>query len=572
MIYLNKWPTRFPKIVGLDIETTGLDPFQDEIIALGVSDGKNTVILTEDYERVVALLEDESTLKVIHNALFDLSFLLYRYPCRPRAVWDSMLVERVIFNGQQIGNALDEVLARRCHVLLDKTIREQFIDHNGPLTDEMLAYIEQDVLHLPELYAQQMQDVQERGLGRIVGLENGALLPTVQMYLTGVGFDLELWDQYRTQIEETLDVLRQQMLVDLGPEFAIEVERKKKGVPYVQTIPADEINFAAWQQLLPTLRKLGLKVQSTDRATLEKYAERHPFVQSLLDYKKWLKMSTWKWDEMISPVTGRIHPDWNQIGTITGRFSGNLQQVPRPQPNRPNMRALFRPRPEHVIIAADFSQQEPRLLAGISQDRKMIDAANELDIYIAFARAIWNEEIDKKDPRRQLTKTGVLATMYGGQADGLAPKMNISVQECQTFQDAVRRTFPVAYQWGNRQLREVKARGYTLTMWGRRSYFPDLRTKKDWQIANDARNYPIQGSGADMLKLSMIKIRDIIERHKFDASFMIALHDEIVLTVRADQGEELLPLVLKAMEEAGHDICPDVFFPAEGKVGQLWDH
>ena len=137
-----------------------------------MSDGKNTVILTEDYERVVALLEDESTLKVIHNALFDLSFLLYRYPCRPRAVWDSMLVERVIFNGQQIGNALDEVLARRCHVLLDKTIREQFIDHNGPLTDEMLAYIEQDVLHCRVV---RPTDAGRSGarVRRIVGLENG---------------------------------------------------------------------------------------------------------------------------------------------------------------------------------------------------------------------------------------------------------------------------------------------------------------------------------------------------------------------------------------------------------------
>ncbi|NLI34896.1 MAG: hypothetical protein GX416_00005, partial [Bacteroidales bacterium] len=510
--------------------------------------------------------------KIIHNSQFDLSFLMYRFPCRPKNIWDSMLVERVIFNGQNLGNALDEVAARRLGVLLNKETRESFIGYEGELTEEQCQYLEQDVIHLPAIMESQKKDIAERGLGKIVSLENGVAVPIAEMNIAGIGFDLTLWDETQKQIEDVLGALNQQLLDLLGDEFFIEVERTKKGEKYTQKIVLNDINLGSHAQLKVVLHKLGMKVQNTARPTLERYSEKSEFVAQLLEYKRWLKMSTWHWDDMINPATHRIHPDWNQIGTITGRLSSNIQQVPRPSPGRPNMRNLFRPKENHKFIIIDYGQQEPRILSFVSQDRKMIEAANEKDIYIAFARAIWNEEIEKKDPRRQLAKMGVLATTYGGSPDGLAPKLGITVDECFEFQQAVKRAFPTAYAWGNNQLRIAKSRGYVTSVLGRRAYFPDIRTKKDWQIANDARNYPIQMTGADLLKASTIRISNIIEEHKFDACVVLMYHDEVVLSVNKDHGEDLFVLATDAMQKVGSEMCPGVLFPVEGKLSDQWDH
>lgn len=572
MLHMNQWPTRFPKVVGLDIETTGLDLTQDKILAIGISDGNHSAIIQDDFGRVVDLLENKDVVKVIHNALFDLQFIMFNYPCIPKNIWDSMLVEHVIFNGQKLGNGLEEVLARRMGVLLNKEVRETFIKHEGDITEEQALYLEEDVKYLPALRESQMKDVAERGLGKIVALENGAVIPTTQMKVTGSGFDLDLWGEVREQIGALLQQIEENMVLVLGLDFFVEVETAKGLTRY----NVEDINHRSTKQVLSVVTKLGFKTTTTSADTfLEPNKDKHPYIALLLEHRMWTKMYTRKWKDFISPVTNRIHAGWKQIGTITGRFSCKeppLQQVDRPAPDRPNIRKLFTARPNNLLLSADWSQQEPRLLSGISKDNKMMEAANEDDIYIAFAKQIWGVEINKKDPRRQLTKTGVLATSYGSQADGLHLKMGISLQECEDFQAAVKRAFPVAYAWGNSQTRVVKSRGYTMTAWGRRSYFPDIRRKKDWQIANDARNYPIQGSGADMLKLAMIKIYDIINKMKFNASFMLVVHDEVVLTVAEDQAQDLLVLVLKCMQEAGSEICPGVYFPAEGKVSTLWEH
>src|SRR5690606_7095974 len=111
-------------------------------------------------------------------------------------------------------------------------------------------------------------------------------------------------------------------------------------------IPVNEIKWNAWQQLKPALHKVGVKVNSTQRGTLEERQDQHPLIPLVLEYKTWFKMLGWHWDEFINPITGRIHPNWNQLGPITARFScsdPNMQQIPRPDGIRPNFRSLFLP-------------------------------------------------------------------------------------------------------------------------------------------------------------------------------------------------------------------------------------
>ena len=351
----------------------------------------------------------------------------------------------------------------------------------------------------------------------------------------------------------------------------------KDGQPYLKEVEARDINFRSVKQHKAILNKLGIKVHSTKRDILEKYIDRHPFVEHLIEHRSYAKIMDWHWQDFLDS-SGRLHPDYNQIGTVTGRPScakPNVFQIPRPRPDRPNLRILFLPMEGHLLIDCDYSQQEPRILAHLSQDPAMVKAANEEDIYIAFAKAIWHEDIDRKDPRRQLIKTFVLATSYGSQAKGLSTKLRMSLEDTQRFMNEWIDTFPVAYRWGNAQIGNVVQKGYTVTAYGRRAYFPTIQYfgQDDlWRFANDARNYPIQGTGADMLKLAQVLIYDRIRQQKLDAHFMITPYDELVLTARKDQAEETFELVKSSMEEAGHTICPSVAWVVEGSVGEVWEH
>ncbi len=601
MYKLNTLPIFPPSVVGLDIETTGLDRFQCHIRAIGLSDGYNTWILTENFERIVPILEDPNCIKIIHNADFDLTVICNKYKCKPSNIWDTLIVERLIWCGFQVDHKLDDVLARRLSVMLDKSVRETFIDYEGPLTNEQLNYLENDCKYLVPLYKEQNKEISEKGLGRVVALENHVILPVLDMTLTGVGFNLKLWEGESSdnigmlqEIKNTVTRIEHDIIRCLGYEFYIEVEKKKtrsvkkvkESYIVVEKINVEEINFGSPAQLLKVLNKLGIEVSTTGHEMLEKLVDEHPFISLLLEYKKWNKMSSWNWTKFINPDTGRIHPSWKQSGPDTGRFAcgdPNLQQVPRPSSEKdengnnkyPNMRTLFTGLPGHVLITADYSQQEPRILAGVSGDPAMLKAAQESDIYSAFAREIYKKEVGKKDPERQLTKTGVLATAYGSREKGLAPKLGVTVDETKEFQHKVHAAYPVAMSWGNSQVKIVKACGFSKTLTGRRRYFPEIKSVSNdqlWKYDNVCRNNPIQGTGADATKYALWKIYKLINEGNYDAHIIMTIHDEIVVSVRKDQAEELYPKVIEAMETAASTVCPGVKFIAEGKISEIWEH
>lgn len=574
MYKLNTLPFFPPDIVALDIETTGLDRFNDKIVAVGLSDGNETWILTERFERICSLLENPDVLKIIHNADFDLTFICRDYGCKPQNIYDTLVIERILNNGYEIPNKLEEVLARRFGILVDKSLQTSF-EVGQELTEAQCEYLRNDVVSLLQLREVQLKDIEETSIEKIRDLENDVILPVLDMTMVGIGFNETDFYRERDKITGVLDDLQTQIQHLLGADFYIEVSRKSKGDTYTEQIPLEQINYRAWQQTLPLLQKLGLKIKDTREATLLSVKDQHPFVPLLLEHKEWSGRLKWHWDDFIA-ADGRIHPKWNQTGTDTGRFSSqdpNIQQIPRPEPNKPNFRALFKPLDGHTLICADFSQQEPRILAHVSQDPAMIEAANESDIYIAFARTVWGKEIKKGDPERQLAKTGVLATFYGVYPKKLAEQMGISVQEATALRKKILRSYPVAARWGDKQLRNLVMYGYTQTVWGRRRYFPEAKqTKKDriWIFANRARNTPIQGTGADVMKLALVKVHKLLQ--DYDAHLIWTIHDELGVSVRKDQAEDLLPKVLKAMEDAGHEICPSVRFIAEGKITDSWSH
>lgn len=574
---LNTLPSTYPERVGLDIETTSLDRFACKLRTVAISDGVETWILTDHFERIAPILEDPTVTKIIHNADYDLPVLVRYLQCDPQNIYDTLLVERILNCGLMIDNSLEQVLARRLGIIIDKSLSTSFNDglFAQIINEEQLQYIENDCKHLIRLSEEQAKEIGACNLWDVVNLENANVLVTLDKTMTGIGFDLSKWSQMRAEIEMALAYLQDEMLQVAGEDFVIRVRRKQKDVLFDDVIEGPDIKWNSPEQLKAVLHVLGLKVRDTKRLTLEQLEDRHPFVPLLLEWKKWFKALTWRWEEYINETTGRIHPNWNQLGTITGRFSSanpNMQQIPRTLPGYPNFRALFRPLPNHNLIICDWSQQEPRILAHVSQDTRMIMAANESDIYLAFAKDIWDEEIEHRDPRRQLAKIAVLATFYGVWHVNLAPRLRISEEETKELQKKIFAAYPNAKRWGDYQFGAVLKHGYTQTVLGRRIYFSDLRKSLHWKIRKDARNYPIQGTGADMAKLAEVRIRDIIRAHKFDAHFMIGLHDELVVTCHQNQAEEFFPYMQRAMEEAGKTLCPSVNFPVEGVISDKWEH
>lgn len=584
MYILNELPIFPPAVVGLDIETNGLDRFGCRIIAVGLSDGKNTWILTEDFGRVVPLLEDPACLKIVHNADFDITILAHRYSCKPVNIWDTLVVERLLNNGLDISNELDQAIGRRLGLFMDKSVRKSFVDYEGEITEEQLAYLEEDVIHLPALRVEQLKDVNLTKTQKVVKIENKVIESVADMTVKGIRFNVEEWNKIEVEIKNAIDLLTANLINYLG-NFVLEVERIKDGNPYIKTIPVMEINFDSSSQVKAMFHAHGIKVPSCGKDVLVKYRE-HTLVDMYMELKRWLTMTRWKWDEFINPETGKIHPKWNQLGTITGRFSAsdpNMQQVPKPEdeiPGKlpiPNFRRLFMPDEGHTLICMDFGQEEPRLLAAISGDTQMIIAASSQDIYSAYAKDIWGVEVSKKDPRRQKTKIGVLALFYGVWCVNLAPKMGITEKEAETFEKEVFTTYPVAKRWGDRQIYKVLQNGYVTTATGRRIYWNNLpvilaNPGVKRQVAREARNYPIQGSGGDVIKLSMIKIHDLILQHGYDAHLVWSIHDEVGISVKPDQAEELFPLAIKAAEDAATEICPGVKYVVEGKITDEWEH
>jgi DNA polymerase I-like protein with 3'-5' exonuclease and polymerase domains len=639
-------PPIWSPVLGLDIETTMREvkikgkkrkvsnPYEDKIISVAVSDGESTWMLTANFDSLQPILCDPSNTIVIHNAQFDLGFLVHELGFYPAAqIWDTLLIERLLHAGDyNYRHGLDDVLSRRCGVTLNKETREKFADFDGNFTPEILNYIEQDVLHLPKVYEMQLADLGgrlvnpitedfEAGLAVIAWIELSLLPVIVEMSLKGVGFDLEKYRTVETMIGERIQSLEDKIAnIYLAP-FWHDVEKKrveeytetnKKGKEirkrrrytetvherkYVEQLPSGlyklTANLNSSNQVGEMLVDLGIYKKTAGKmTTAEPYLVEHhgqePFVVDFLEYKMWRTLLNFGYPEHVNSVTGRIHPSWNQLaredhnhetkeGTKTGRLScsdPNLQNVPAPDKQFGfDLRSCFVPRPGYKFVVADYSQQEPRVLAQVSRDPAMIAAAGNYDIYGAFGVPVYGRVIVKGEPERDTLKVAVLADVYGIGNKHLALQLNSTEDVARKVKNDLRKAFPGAYRWGDNQLRDLVNRGYIMTRWGRRRYVPEVKTTpadKMWKLGNMARNTPVQGTAADIGKLADILLYSWVKEQGYDASILMLIHDEVVVEVREDQAEAVCELVQKAMLTAMEMVCPDVKAGVEAKVTDKW--
>lgn len=576
-------PTIESPEIAIDIETTwtnkkrdSANPFEDRIICISVSDGRDVWILESNFMSVAPLLVDGSRRKVIHNAIFDLQFLNHHLGVTTKNIWDTLIMERMIHTGELgVPNDLASVLARRLGVTLNKETRAQFANHSGQMTAEQINYAAEDALHLLKLKESQIKDISDMQLGKVAKLENAFTPVLVRASLDGIGFDSDLWEQYQKTIHQTAYEKGKELADMLGLAVQYDI--------FGET--AWDFNFGSSDQIKRLFKdKFDVTLASASEESLKDLAETRggeikALIDLLLEQREWQNRKRWRYDEFVNPITGRIHPVWNQLQAGTGRMScdnPNLQNVPNPlkaKPGDPNFRLLFPPDDtgEHVYIIADYAKQEPGILAHITGDENLINAYNSGDIYMEMAKIAYEKDEISKNERYDV-KQGLLSAYYGAGIPKLANRMGISEEKAREFRDRMHKAGPKAVKWANEQEGLLLRRGFTLTLSGRRTNFLQLKNGGGHgSYYNAAINYPIQGSAADMFKLGAAYFYQTAVENYPTAAANIFVHDEMVVRCKREEAEEVLYQVSGAMEKAAHDLCPSVNIKADAHIHDRWE-
>jgi DNA polymerase-1 len=320
---------------------------------------------------------------------------------------------------------------------------------------------------------------------------------------------------------------------------------------------------------------------STDISVLEELSSEHEVPALLAEYRQYEKLKGTYIDvlpTLICPATGRIHTSYNQAVAATGRLSSsdpNLQNIPIRSEWGRKIRAGFIPSdPEkNVLLSADYSQIELRVLAHVTQDPALVKAyTEEIDIHTLTASKVYGVDTEVvTSEMRAVAKMVNFGVIYGMSANGLSTRLKIPYATAKSFIDEYFRNYAGVRNWLDQTLVVAREIGYVETLAGRRRYLPDLRSK-NFNIRNAAErvamNMPIQGSSADMIKIAMINMQRILKESGLRTRMIMQVHDELVFDVPENELEQVQPLVRDAMQNAMELIIP---VKVEMGYGKNWN-
>ena len=395
----------------------------------------------------------------------------------------------------------------------------------------------------------------------------------VELPLTGILFQME-----KDGIKVDPEVLR---------NFGAVLQKKQKELEgEIYSLADQEFNISSPKQLGTVLfDKLGLKAPkknktgySTDAEVLEFLIDQHPVVSKILEYRQNLKLQTTYIDSLITlinPQNGRVHTSYNQAVTTTGRLSStdpNLQNIPIRSEDGRMIRRAFVPEEGHYLLAADYSQIELRIMAHFSQDPAFKEAfLKGDDIHRFTAAAVYGvppAQVTKE--MRAKAKAVNFGIIYGISGFGLAKNIGVSRKEADAFIEAYFNQYPGVREYVAKLIDEARSRGDTRTIMGRIRKLPDLNSRNFTLRSfaeRMARNTPIQGAAADIIKLAMVKVAGCLHANPEMGKLLLQVHDELVFEVPKLSWRELMHLVKKEMEEAVQLTVPLV---VDCKLGTNW--
>jgi DNA polymerase-1 len=323
----------------------------------------------------------------------------------------------------------------------------------------------------------------------------------------------------------------------------VEVQAKEAaGQPFNLNSPKQIQEIFFGEMKLPVIKKTPSGQPSTDEEVLETLAADYPLPKTLLEYRGLAKLKstyTDKLPQMINPTTGRVHTSYSQATAITGRLSSsdpNLQNIPvRTQEGRRIREAFIAP-PESFIVSADYSQIELRIMAHLSGDAGLLKAfAEDRDIHSATAAEVFGVALDEVSPdQRRMAKVINFGLIYGMSAFGLASQLNLERSAAQAYIDRYFARYPGVADYMQRTREQARSAGYVETVFGRRLYLPEINSKNPARRQGAERaaiNAPMQGTAADLIKLSMIAVQGWLDADRLQSRMIMQVHDELVLEV-----------------------------------------
>ncbi len=568
---------RSVEILGFDTETTELDPYRGDIRLIQFSTGKGATIFDlkpfkerGDLRKDPALaplrdlISDPTRTKIAHNAKFDAKWVRHHLGCELGGIFDTYLASQLIAAGDtERRHSLADAAQYFTGTELDKS---QQVSNWGSveLSQSQIEYAARDAAILIPLREKMAERLGIDDLERVARLEFECVAPIAEMELNGFFLDESRW---REQLEKakTAQAAASNELQDM----------LSAGVAQATLFGRAEVNLDSQAQVTAALVNLGVPVPDSTRAwQLQPLADQYPVIAKLLEYRGVQKSITSFGEnilEYIEPATGRIHADFRQIGAPTGRFScsnPNLQQIP----HEPQYRRCFRAPEGRKLVIADYSQIELRILADFSNDQKFIDAfISGEDFHTTTAAQVFNVDPNSVTAdQRSFAKRLNFGVVYGIGAQRFGLMTGLSQNEAETTLRKYFSTYRGLDAWLREAASTVTTERIARTGSGRmvRFRFDENDRQQVASAQRNAKNMPIQGTSADILKRALRLLHDSIR----DTSVRLVniVHDEIIVECDGSDAETAAMQLETAMVKAGEEYVKRVPIKVDVHIADEW--
>ncbi|MDO6517445.1 DNA polymerase I [Zobellia uliginosa] len=568
--------------VCFDTETTSLNPLEAQLVGIAFSweatkgyyipFPENKEEAQELIEILRPFFESESIEKIGQNLKYDIK-VLDKYHIKVRGTFFDTMLAHYLINPDMRHNmdVLSETYLNYTPIsiteLIGKKGKNQLNMRDVPL-EKQTEYAVEDAditFQLAEHFRPELAEAKTDVLFK--DIEIPLLRVLADMELEGIKLDEKFLNSLSEDLNNDIKTLEEKIYQDAGEEFNIGSPKQ-----------LGEILFSK-MKLVDKPKKTKTGQFSTSEDVLSYLAKDHEIIRNVLEYRGLAKLKSTYVDalpEQVEPSTGRIHTDYMQTVAATGRLSSNnpnLQNIPIRTERGRQVRKAFVPRNEnYILLAADYSQIELRIIAALSEETTMIEAfKNGEDIHASTASKVFNvpiEEVTRE--QRSNAKTVNFGIIYGVSAFGLSNQTDLSRSEAKELIDTYYKTYPKLRNYMSEQVDFARENGYVQTVLGRRRYLKDINGSNQvvrGAAERNAVNAPIQGSAADIIKIAMINIHRKLTEGNYKSKMLLQVHDELVFDIFKPELDELKSLIKSEMENAYKLSVP---LDVEVGIGQDW--
>ena len=568
------------KEICFDTETTGFDFFRDRIVGMSFAIEPHeawyvefTVENTPAFAEVVRpLFENEAITKVAQNIKFDM-MVLSRLGIEVRGEKIDTMILHYLLDAEARHNM--NYLAERylrytpiaIETLIGKGARQLTMDQVN--IEAVKEYAAEDADITLQLKQVLWAEVEQAGLVELYRkIEEPMIEVLAAMELEGVKIDAQQLADYAVELNEELQRLEAEIRREADePMLNVNSARQLGEVLFAKMRIAEKPKMTKTRQF------------STEEEYLQTFAGKHPIVDNILKYrgvKKLISTYVEALPQLINPVTGRIHTSYNQAVTATGRLSStnpNLQNIPVRDDMGRRIRQAFIPSDEeHLLLSADYSQVELRLMAHLSADEQLVGAFLQgEDIHSATAAKLYHKPIEEVTPdERRKAKTANFGIIYGISAFGLSQRLDIPRSEAKELIEGYFATYPGVKKYMDSAIADAREKGYVETAFARRRYLHDINSRNAVArgvAERNAINAPIQGSAADIMKLAMIEIFRRFREEGIRSKMILQVHDEVVVDTLRTELDYVRRIVKESMEQVAQLRVPLI---SDAGIGTTW--